>query len=429
MQTRKTDLARLAFGLLTAALLAGPPYGHAQPATGNPPDKKDRAKAKEASPADMPTLEDMLAVALQNNPDIRVAVAKVSEAEAELNRTRLQVMHKVATFYATRKAAQAKVARAEQDLVRARRLQASRAVAEEDYRAVEQALIVAKAELELVEAEMPALLGKPPQKAVGEKPEQADPDVQRALQYLKRIQGLPESNTQSALRGLLGAYHQEASAQAASGTVADKIRKALDKPITVDFRDVPFSEVLAHLQDKTGIIIRNHLAAYKEGNPRITLKFPEPLPLRAVLQALEDEFPQLPVEGGSFTNVRFVVREYGLLVAPSSSLPSGAIFPNQVHDREAAAAGPEKNSPSESIEGQVKSVDPQSSLVTISVGSDDGLAKGHTLEVYRLNPVAKYLGRVRVLQTTPHEATAQPVSKLLAPIQVGDRVCSKIQGN
>jgi hypothetical protein len=425
MRTRTTDLARLTLGLLTAALLAGPPLVHAQPATTtNPPDKKDQAKAKEVGPADKPTLEDMLAEALKNNPDIRVADAKLSEAEAELNRTRLQVMQKVATFYATRKAAQAKVVRAEQDLVRARKLQASRAVAEEDYRAVEHALIVAKAELDLIEAEMPALLGKPPQKAVGEKPEQADPAVQHALQYLKRIQGLPESNTESALRRLLEAYHQEGAAHSVPGTVADKIRKALDKPIKVDFRDVPFSRVLEELQDMTGIVIRNRLAVYREGNPKITLKFPEPLPLRAVLQALQDELPPLTIEGGSTTDVRFVVREYGLLVVPTGNVPPGSVLLHHLAPGALAGANP----PADSVEGLVTKVDAKSGLLTLSVGSDDGLEKGHTLEVFRLEP-AKYLGRVRVLQTTPHEATAQPVSKLLAPIQLGDRVCSRILGN
>src|SRR5690348_16019153 len=44
-------------------------------------------------------LEEMLAEALKNNPDIRVAVAKVAEADAELNRTRLQVMQKVVMLH------------------------------------------------------------------------------------------------------------------------------------------------------------------------------------------------------------------------------------------------------------------------------------------------------------------------------------------
>src|SRR5205823_10488997 len=48
--------------------------------------------------ASEPTLEEMLTNALKDNPDIRVAEAKVREAEAELNRTRLQVTQKVLAF-------------------------------------------------------------------------------------------------------------------------------------------------------------------------------------------------------------------------------------------------------------------------------------------------------------------------------------------
>ena len=45
------------------------------------------------------TLEQMLAQATQDNPDIRVAEAKLREADAELNRTRLLVAQKVVKLY------------------------------------------------------------------------------------------------------------------------------------------------------------------------------------------------------------------------------------------------------------------------------------------------------------------------------------------
>jgi hypothetical protein len=86
-----------------------------------------------------------------------------------------------------------------------------------------------------------------------------------------------------------------------------------------------------------------------------------------------------------------------------------------------------KNPPPENVEGLVTRTDP-SGLLTLSIGSDAGLTKGHTLEVFRLNP-AKYLGTVRILSVTPHEAVAQPVSRPLGTIQSGDRVASKILGS
>jgi hypothetical protein len=95
-----------------------------------------------------------------------------------------------------------------------------------------------------------------------------------------------------------------------------------------------------------------------------------------------------------------------------------------------ATARTGKNPPPENVEGLVKNADP-GGLVTISIGSDAGLAKGNTMEVYRLSTIAtqsKYLGTIRILEVTAHEAVAQPVGRLTAPLQKGDRVASRILG-
>jgi hypothetical protein len=87
------------------------------------------------------------------------------------------------------------------------------------------------------------------------------------------------------------------------------------------------------------------------------------------------------------------------------------------------------NPPPENVEGLVKTAD-ASGLLRLTIGSDAGLAKGHTLVVYRINPSAplqsKYLGRVRVLDVNAHEAVAQPVGRMLDKPQAGDRVASRI---
>ncbi len=53
--------------------------------------------------------------------------------------------------------------------------------------------------------------------------------------------------------------------------------------------------------------------------------------------------------------------------------------------------------------------------VEISLGFDDGLEKGHTLDVYRLGATpdtSKYLGRVRVLRTEKDRAVAYVIPEL-----------------
>jgi len=90
-----------------------------------------------------------------------------------------------------------------------------------------------------------------------------------------------------------------------------------------------------------------------------------------------------------------------------------------------------KNPPPDNIEGMVKVAD-VSGLIKISIGSDAGLTKGHTLEVFRLSAVAtqsKYLGTVRILEVTPNEAVAQPVKPLSDKPIAGDRVASRILGS
>jgi type II secretory pathway pseudopilin PulG len=88
-----------------------------------------------------------------------------------------------------------------------------------------------------------------------------------------------------------------------------------------------------------------------------------------------------------------------------------------------------KNPPAENVEGLIKTI--ESGLVKITIGSDAGLVKGHTLEAFRLGSVpsqSRYLGTLRVLEVTPHEAVCQPVGRMAAPLQVGDVVASKILG-
>jgi hypothetical protein len=68
-------------------------------------------------------------------------------------------------------------------------------------------------------------------------------------------------------------------------------------------------------------------------------------------------------------------------------------------------------------------------LIQISLGSDQGLQRGHKLEVYRMNGTAStYLGRVIVEKTEPNLAVCRvDPNYRRGPIQYGDRVAAKIQ--
>ncbi len=75
------------------------------------------------------------------------------------------------------------------------------------------------------------------------------------------------------------------------------------------------------------------------------------------------------------------------------------------------------------VDGLVTSVG-EKSLIEISIGSDDGLRNGHTLEVFRNNA---YLGRVRVKRLEPNKAVCEIIPEYRKGIiKRGDRVATKL---
>ena len=63
-------------------------------------------------------------------------------------------------------------------------------------------------------------------------------------------------------------------------------------------------------------------------------------------------------------------------------------------------------------------------LIEISLGSDDGLKEGHSMEIYRGN---QYLGRVIIRKTSPDRAVGQVVKQLQkGTIKKGDNVTTKL---
>jgi len=87
-------------------------------------------------------------------------------------------------------------------------------------------------------------------------------------------------------------------------------------------------------------------------------------------------------------------------------------------------------SPTASVDGIPPKVDgivlasSRDGLVEISLGSDDGMEKGHKLEVYR-GP--KYLGRIEVWQTSPEKSVAKILPEFRkGPIAKEDRVATRL---
>jgi hypothetical protein len=132
------------------------------------------------------------------------------------------------------------------------------------------------------------------------------------------------------------------------------------------------------------------------------------------LEELEDSLPDYTI----------VVREYGLLLTRADRAPPGAV---PLHDfwKGSRAEAATKNPPAQDVEGVVKQLNTTGTL-TISIGSDAGLVKGNTLEVFRTTPTPKYLGTVEVVAVRPDVAACRPVGRLAGEIRPGDRVASRL---
>lgn len=98
-------------------------------------------------------------------------------------------------------------------------------------------------------------------------------------------------------------------------------------------------------------------------------------------------------------------------------------------DRAAQAGREAVNPPPDDIYGRVVDVDDATGWVRINLGSDSGIVKNNTLEVYRLKPRPAYVGTIKIYDVRPNEA----IGKLMGAgprgrIQKDDEVASRILG-
>jgi len=79
------------------------------------------------------------------------------------------------------------------------------------------------------------------------------------------------------------------------------------------------------------------------------------------------------------------------------------------------------------VQGVVTKVDPEGRYVEISIGSDHGLRNGHRLEVFRLKPESRYLGKIVLTEVDPDRSVGRILPEFKrGTIREGDRVASRI---
>ena len=129
--------------------------------------------ADSGTPKGLMSLQEMLAISLKRNPDVRAAEANLRVAEAELDRVRLQSVQKLIAFREKWQSQVSAVRVAElewNEMVRLRELAKSGTIASKAVQRaeiVQENLAAARMKLSEAEAELPFLLGEAPGQAAG----------------------------------------------------------------------------------------------------------------------------------------------------------------------------------------------------------------------------------------------------------------------
>jgi hypothetical protein len=165
-------------------------------------------------------LEQLIAEALKNNPDIRVGESKVRDAEMELQRTRMKVLSEVTVVHAEMQAAQATVEEASKRYERAKQLAAKGVGSAEAVDEAQNAFVKNKAVLAMIEARLPYLLGK----ASPSGPKTAEEAAQLLIlqEFQGSLQRQMEIAKEQARAELELAKQLEARAKAASKASSDE---------------------------------------------------------------------------------------------------------------------------------------------------------------------------------------------------------------
>jgi hypothetical protein len=78
------------------------------------------------------------------------------------------------------------------------------------------------------------------------------------------------------------------------------------------------------------------------------------------------------------------------------------------------------------VEGKVMELNPTRRSMEISIGSDDGLAVGQELYIFRVQPRAEYIGKVKIVGVYPDKAVAEVIGNTVSgkKVQENDIVSS-----
>ena len=272
--------------LLVLSFDGGPTRGQRPTGSTGGKDKgrDDTGRQEPPEPA-LASIEEMVGQALKSNPDIRLAENKLRDDEADLARTRLRVMQRIIALHHALQAQRAEVDRDRAKVKRVGNLVRSNALQRSALEEAQQDLNRARSRYQELLAELPYLLGK-------------------------SAQGLAEEAVRTEIQ-----IGKRSRAEVIRGPMATRIRKALDRPIKVDYKEVTLKGLLRDLTSSAaGLPLQVNLALADLDEVKFGMRLGE-VPLGSALLALQDTFPGL----------RVVARNYGILITWEHQVPFGAV--------------------------------------------------------------------------------------------------------
>lgn len=269
--------------LMTAAGLLVTAVAFAQPPKNSPPQMDDPAKD---------SLEQLLAKALQQSPEIQVAEAKLREAEANLRQTRLQLAQKLMETRNSLENQRNLLAIAEKGLNRAQVQRQNGQISAQELDLATTGVQQSKNQVIRYEAVLNALTGRLP----------------AGSGSFLRFTGVADTGT-APLVGEGPTYRPPAA------DMAKRMRTALGKNIKVEgFDGMPLSEIVNFVRDQAGSV-PVLINLQNSGDSQVRIDFKGETTFGGLLQILSDAIPDL----------RVYVRDYGFLVGMNGFEPADAM--------------------------------------------------------------------------------------------------------
>jgi hypothetical protein len=273
-----------------------------------------------APPEEKLSLEELLTAALKHSPDIQLAEAKLHEAEAELRKTRQLVLQRIIETHSNVEGQRQKLKDAEAMFQLATQNFNAGALATSELRSAKANFESAKLALKQAELALRGMTGKLTAGDGG--------GVMGGMPMGAGMPGMPGmagvgpagfSGAAAGGEGMMGGggVGIADSVQRPRGSMADRVRKALDGQVKLDgLSNVPLRDVVTLLKEHTpGIPYLSNLGSKKD--EPVTLDLRGEIQVGAFFQALQDVVPGLQV----------YVRDYGILLTVDDlgSPPVGAM--------------------------------------------------------------------------------------------------------